>query len=135
MVHTDKITIKLAAERLGISYDNARAISSTFNRFKRVKKVTYEERTVTRRSNEVRSKLQRQKQLIAYKKHKLASRPEPTHNELPQKQALKVSIELQDKSTNEASNPTYKITSDEADLGCTLSEGLPQTGDFKPDCC
>ena len=125
MVHNDKITIKLAAERLGISYDNARAISSTFNRFKRVKKVTYEERTLTRRSNEVRSKLQKQKQIVAYKKHKQALKARLGQSLLPPKQALKVSIEMPEKSTNEASNPTDKIAADDVDLGCTLSERLP----------
>jgi len=58
MVQEEKITIKASAEQLGISYDNARAICSTFNRFKRIKKVTYEQRTQTRRSNEVKARVE-----------------------------------------------------------------------------
>lgn len=57
MVNTEKITIKKAASLLGISYDNARAIHSTYLRFNRVKKITYEERTHTRRLNEAKQRV------------------------------------------------------------------------------
>ena len=44
-------TIKAAAERLGINYDNGRAIHSTFKRYNRLSKVPYKARTVTRQKN------------------------------------------------------------------------------------
>ncbi len=47
----DGLTIKIAAERLGISYDNGRAIHSTFKRYNRLSKITYKARAVTRRKN------------------------------------------------------------------------------------
>ena len=56
MIKTEKVTIKNAAERIGISYDNARAICSTFHRFNRLYKVTYQQRTLTRRANEIKSR-------------------------------------------------------------------------------
>lgn len=56
MLNEENITIKTAAERIGISYDNARAICSTYRRQNRMTKVPYEIRTMTRRANKVKAR-------------------------------------------------------------------------------
>ena len=52
LVKEGGVSIKAASERLNMSYDNARAICSTFDRYNRLQKVTYKQRTVTRRVND-----------------------------------------------------------------------------------
>ena len=57
LLNEENMTIKTAAERIGISYDNARAICSTYRRQNRMTKVPYEIRTVTRRANKAKKRI------------------------------------------------------------------------------
>ena len=54
MISTENVSIARAAKILGIPYDNAKAINRTYQRENRIAKIDYQERYVSRRTNDVR---------------------------------------------------------------------------------